>query len=147
MSVRVLALAAVVSVIAVSGCTKPKGSVTGTVTHKGKKVVWGGVTLVASDGVVYSGQINPDGTYTIPGVPSGDVKIAVTSPDPGGSTRGGRPVGGGFNEAGGAGPGAGATNLPPPGAWFALPDKYGDPLQSGLTGTVNGDTKLDITLP
>lgn len=143
---RVCMLAATIFLAALAGCEKSKVTVSGTVTHKGKKVVSGGVTLVASDGLTYSSQITPEGTYSIPGVPQGAVKFAVTSPNPAGTGRGGgggggKPGNGGLNEAGGGGPAPATTG------WFALPDKYGDLAQSGLSTTVSGDTKHDIDLP
>lgn len=120
------------------GCGPSKGTVSGKVTHKGKPVVWGSVSLIASDGVQYVGQITPEGTYTIPNVPSGSVKICVSSPNPDVSARG----------PGAAGDGGGdPTPKPKAGAWFALPEQYNDPQKSGLTGTVRGDTTIDVDLP
>jgi hypothetical protein len=140
--------------LAVGGCGPSTGTVTGKVTHKGKPVVWGTITMIASDNIPYSGSLNPDGTYSIVGVRGGPVKIGVMSPNPDGATRGSTPVGGrpGAGAAGDLGgkaaaPAQPAVALPAPGAWFALPDKYADPLQSGLTGTVQGDTVLNVDLP
>jgi hypothetical protein len=120
-----------------TGCSAQRATVTGKVSHAGKPVTSGGVTLIASDNIAYSGTINRDGTYTIPNVPSGPVKIGVTSPNSSGGSRG--KGGGGLTEAP---PGDGA-----PAGWFPLPDKCRDPLQSGLTGTVDGKTPLDINIP
>lgn len=137
-------IAPVALCVALAGCGPSKGTVSGKVTHKGKPVVWGSVTLIASDGVQYAGQITPEGTYTVPHVPGGAVKIAVASPNPDGTSRGGPAA-----ARGGSGDRSGeeARQMPPPGAWFALPEKYGDPAQSGLTGTVSGDTTIDLDLP
>ncbi len=127
-----------------AGCGPPKGTVSGKVTHKNKPVVWGTVTIIASDNVQYAAQITPEGTYSIPNVPGGPVKISLTSPNPDGNVRGGPAA-----TAGGAGDGGGGNTAPAikPGAWFAIPEKYSDPQKSGLTGTVRGDTTIDVDLP
>jgi hypothetical protein len=135
-----------VLVLAAAGCgsTTSKGTVSGKVTHKNKPVVWGTVTLIASDNKAYTGEITPEGTYSIPDVPGGPVKLCVTSPNPdAGKQRGGAGRGGaGDVEAGG---GAAGVSLPK-GAWFLIPEKYADPQRSGLTGTVHNDTTIDLKL-
>ncbi len=128
-----------------AGCGSQKGTVTGKVTHKNKPVVWGTVTLIASDNIAYSGQITPEGTFSIANVPGGPVKIGVTSPNPDGTNRGGPAA-----QRGGTGDGVGGSDPAPvikAGTWVALPEKYGDATKSGLTGTVNGDTAIDIDVP
>jgi hypothetical protein len=141
---RVVLLGALCLVLA-GGCGSRGGTVRGKVTRKGKPVVWGTVTLIGSDGVQYAGQLTPEGTYSIPGVPGGPVKIAVSSPNPDGSSRGGPAA---ANAGTGDGPAPEAlANRPPAGAWIRLPEKYSDPQKSGLTGTVNSDTVIDIDLP
>jgi|SRR5262245_37471704 len=130
-----------------AGCGPGKTEVKGKVTHNGKSVVYGSVTLIASDGIIYSGEIKEDGTFAIPGVPAGEAKIGVLSPnpkppetakatakdDPGGFSRGDR-----------RGP-------PPPEsivkAWFPIPARYGDPMTSGLTEKVTAGQPLNINLP
>lgn len=63
--------------LALLGCGKGTGSVTGRVAHKGKALAGGTVTLVSEGGIRVTGRINPDGTYKIDEVPVGIVKIAV----------------------------------------------------------------------
>lgn len=55
---------------------------TGSVSSGGRPVVYGTVTVVASDDRVYTAPIRADGTYRIPAVPPGPVRVAVSSPNP-----------------------------------------------------------------
>jgi hypothetical protein len=161
------ALGGLAVVLALSGCGGTT-SVSGKVTHDGKPVVWGGVTLVDSTGTYHQGDIKPNGTYQIDNVPTGPVKIGVTSPKPPEEKpgRGGKTAPGGNAAAGGGKGPAGQPEdprekflrdqgitpnqpppPPPPGAWFALPEKARDPMTSGLTGTVAAGKPLDIDVP
>jgi len=158
------------AVVGLSGCGG-NTSVSGKITHAGKPVVWGSVTLVDQAGEFHQGNIQPDGTYTIDSVPVGAVKIGVTSPKPAGESggKGGKtaPEGGG-GKTGPARGGVGGGGLedprskhqqepggtpnhappgPPAGAWFTIPDKVRDPMTSGLTGTVTPGKPLDIDIP
>jgi hypothetical protein len=127
---------------AVAGCAS-KGNVTGKVTHKGKPVASGSVTLIASDNLAYGTMISADGTYSIPNVPAGPVKIAVVSPNPGAATRGTAMKGSGIDDASG-GPDLAA---PAAGGWFEIPEKYADHQSSGLTATVRSPvTMIDLNL-
>jgi hypothetical protein len=67
----------VVLAFVITGCARPTGSVSGTVTYKGTRLPYGRVTLVCADGSVVSGKIDSDGTYTIPQAPAGPAKVAV----------------------------------------------------------------------
>ncbi|HJZ92707.1 MAG TPA: carboxypeptidase-like regulatory domain-containing protein [Gemmataceae bacterium] len=129
-----------------AGCGPSKTEVTGKVSHNGKPVVYGSVTLIGSDGIVYSGQIKEDGTFVIPGVPTGPVKIGVLSPNPKPPEAGKASAKddlGGFSRG---------DRRPPPlpesvvRAWFPIPEKYGDPMTSGLTETVSRGQPLNINL-
>jgi len=129
-----------------AGCAPSKTPVKGTVKFNGKPVVYGSVTLVASDGIIYTGEIKEDGTFTIPDVPSGNAKVGVLSPNPTPAT--GANVGGKGLDPGLA---RGDRRAPPPPesvikAWFPIPDKYGDPLTSGLTEEVKSGKDLAIDL-
>src|SRR4029077_6705571 len=68
--------------LAITGCGAGTGDVTGTVTYQGKTVASGTVLIVGSDSLPYYGNIQDDGTYTVPKVPTGPAKIAVLSPGP-----------------------------------------------------------------
>jgi hypothetical protein len=140
---RTASLVALGLLVLGSGGCKSKGTVSGKVAHKGKPVIWGTVTIIGSDKIQYAGQITPEGTYTVPDVPGGPVKIAVSSPNPDGTSRGGPAAQRGGDLAG--------AEPPPPviksGGWFPIPDKYSNPETSGLTGTVNADTVINLDLP
>jgi len=60
-----------------SGCAPPTGSISGTVTYKGKSLPYGRVTFVCADGTVVSGKIDSDGTYSISQAPSGPARVAI----------------------------------------------------------------------
>src|SRR5829696_1649234 len=64
-------------VAGLAGCGGGKADVTGKVTHQGKAVVSGSVVVRGPDGIDVPGTIQRDGTYTVQGVASGAVKIAV----------------------------------------------------------------------
>lgn len=113
--------------VGLAGCGPSTATVSGTVAHNGKKVVWGGVALVAADGSAHSAEIGRDGTFRIPNVPTGPAKVSVTSPDP-------------YPE-GKKGKYEGRYKPPadlPDGAWFPLPAKFADPNTCGLTVQVGG---------
>ena len=146
--IRLLIVSSLLATIV--GC-ETKTSVSGKVTYQGAPVTAGSVTLVASSGNVYTGNLNPDGTFTIPDVPTGDVQVAVVGANAAGGNkpppaRGAGPVG-----AKGVGRGEGAGNpeaLPPPpvATGPVLPKQYGDPRTSGLTAKVKAGEPLNIDL-
>lgn len=70
------------ALLGATGCGNATADVAGRVTHRGKTVVCGSVTLVGPDGMTKSGRINPDGTYSVLGVGAGTVRVAVVSDDP-----------------------------------------------------------------
>jgi len=116
----VLALA---SLVWAAGCggSKGKNEVTGKVTLDGQPVV-GNVVFVGSDGKEVMALIRPDGTYTIPEPPMGEVKIKV------------------IGLVGLAPPGQGSAAAPAAGAGasgVAPPEKYAS-ADNGLTFNVTG---------
>lgn len=127
--------------ICAPGCGPSAGKVTGKVTFQHKAVVWGTVSAIGSDGIQYAGQIQPDGTYVIDRVAGGPATFCVSSPNPYGQNRGkGR---GGIGDGGNA---TAPTSTVLQGAWFAIPEKYGDPQTSDLKGAVQSDTVIDLVL-
>ena len=94
----------------------------------------GTVLLLASDGQAYHGQIGPDGRFTIPEVPRGEARVAVTSLAEGPHSGGG--IGGG---------GASRVGVQAP-MQSRIPMHYGDFAQSGLTATIADDTALNLDL-
>jgi hypothetical protein len=125
------------------GCQRT-GTVTGKVTHQGKPVVSGTVSIIGSDDIQYTGQISPEGTYAVTDVPNGPVKILVSSPNPHAS----RPeqtnpiaIGDGGQVRSNSGP------EPPAELWFPIPPEYAELDKSTLTGTVSSATTIDLDLP
>jgi hypothetical protein len=146
-ALRLLALAAVLA----AGCNST-ADITGKVTYKGAPLSGGSLTLVASDGNVFSAQLLSDGTFTITGVPTGDAKIAVVGGSPGAGVKQ-PPAGRGGPRAAAAGRGGPKENSeaappepagPPPGP--VLPSQYGDPNSSGLTVKVKAGQPINIDL-
>src|SRR5262245_13565118 len=138
------ACACALGLLALAGCGSGKGTVSGTVAYNGKKLTSGTVSVIASDGIQYAAQITTDGKYSIPNVPSGPVKITVSSPNPDDAIRGGPAAARGKGAAAQGDLGGGDQPLPPrdpipPGSWMAIPEKYSDLEKSGLTGNVRGD--------
>lgn len=154
MNLRVLARARVALVLPllglIAGCGGT-GTVSGTVSSKsaGKNLVTGTVMMMTADGTAHYSPINTDGTYQITRVRSGPVRVTVSSPDPNANATSGR----GGEEAGGmpgkpTRGGAAAATATPTEGWFAIPEKYGDVNQSGLTFEVKkGTNTFDIELP
>ncbi len=57
-------------------------TVAGRVTFQGRPVIWGSIILVGADGRSAVGRIEPDGSFTVTNVPTGEVGVAIISPDP-----------------------------------------------------------------
>ncbi len=104
-----------------SGCGGP-GDLSGTVTYKGKPLSTGTVNVVGGDGIICSGIIQDDGTFTVTGLVPGKVQIAVTSINPAKQKSIAKPKSG--MEVAPKGDGS---------KWFAIPEQYADFERSGLT--------------
>ncbi len=132
-----------------AGCSKPTGTVSGTVTYKGQKLKGGQVVFTPSSdsGYPVSAEIKEDGTYTIEKCPTGPVKISVETSylrPPAGT------VGARNNAPKELPPNAGykppdvQNNLA---RYTEIPDKYENASTSGLTYTVtSGPQTHDIPL-
>src|SRR5829696_2544152 len=134
-------------VAGLAGCGGGKADVTGKVTHQGKAVVSGTVVIRGPDGIDVPGTIQRDGTYTVQGVASGAVKIAVISRDPTAHAkqRADRAAAK-RREAGKTG--SAAEVAPEVIPWFPLPAKYESADTSELTTTLTtGSNQFDIALP
>jgi hypothetical protein len=137
------------SVLVFVGCSGGKGEVSGQVKFKGEPLPSGRVTFACQTGTkeVLSSEIL-NGRYTISGVPVGPVKIMVeTFPPPAASTPPPTKIPGGIppNIKGMPEPG---TPLPAPGKYVAIPQRYSNLGQSGLSYTVtsSGQQEHDILL-
>jgi hypothetical protein len=141
---RVIVFAA--GLAAAAGCGVPRADVTGTVSCRGRPVVYGTVSVIGQDQMTYYGTIRLDGTFTVPGVPTGVAKVGVYSPDPYFEPPIPPAVKAKVEEARRAA-GVEVAPRPPKGQWFRLAPKYADPLTSGLTVTVDGQpTVVDLRL-
>src|SRR5215471_16423530 len=94
--------------LALTGCAG-EGDVSGVVKYKGAPLKMGLVAFY-QDNKVWSGPLNPDGSFTVRKVRTGTAKITVVTPVP-----------------------IGMPGLPALKDIVAVPAKYGDPEQSGLT--------------
>jgi hypothetical protein len=130
---RALVVAALLALAA--GCGG-RGDVSGKVTYQGKTLVWGTVQFEGSDGALVQGNINPDGTYLVRGVATGQAKVAVSSINPSSADFQPRVA-----------PGRPAPPRPEVKGWFPIPKKYDTPYQSGLTYLIkSGSNPIDIQL-
>ena len=57
------------------GCGPSKGDITGTVYYVKKPLKIGTVQFTASDGAVMAAQIQPNGSYSVKNLPTGDAKV------------------------------------------------------------------------
>jgi hypothetical protein len=144
---HVLAACLAPAVLAAAGCgDTPKADVSGVVKFKGRPVVWGTVTVIASDQMAYHGSIHPDGKYTVKDVPIGPATVAVASADPYTKrlVKAEREA-----ELAAKRKEAGMEDLPPPpkGMWVPLPARYANPRASELSCDVaQPETAFDIAL-
>jgi hypothetical protein len=137
--------AVLLGALALTGCGSGTTDLTGKVTYQGKTVVYGSVVVIDSSGAPKSGTIQPDGTYRVSGVRTGAVKVAVSSPPPPGSQPAAKPD---PRDADDKPPAPPVPPAPPEVIknWFQLPNKYGDPNQSGLTGDAKSGQSFDLDL-
>jgi hypothetical protein len=129
-------LALALLTLAAVGCGG-RGDVSGKVSYKGKALVFGTVQFEASDKTIKQANIAQDGSYSIPGVPVGEAKVAVSSDNPRSSAfqplqREGMPP---------------PPPLPEVKGWFPIPPGYQDLSKPKLTYTVkSGKNTYDIDL-
>jgi hypothetical protein len=131
-----------------AGCGGGTGDVTGRVSYKGKPVASGSVVLIGSDGMPRYSHIRPDGTYRFAGVPAGEAKLGVNSPNPVPDPRK-VALAGGAGQRGGRSQADPITSAPTsdPRLWFPIPRAVGDPATSHLgTAIRRGTNTHDIEL-
>jgi hypothetical protein len=104
--------------------------------------------IVGADNRPYNGKINPDGTYSVTGIPVGQAKIAVLSPNPDPKVPEPKEIGGKKKPLGPEGtPQNDPKKKDDKVKWFEIPDRYGDADKSGLTFTIQeGANTYPITL-
>jgi hypothetical protein len=139
-----------VAVSCLAGCGKNVSEVSGKITYLEQPLNYGFVIFVDEDNQSVQTKINPDGSYTVSGVPYGLVKVAVTSPDPSKLLQAGK-----LKAAGGGQANKFKKDLPertlPPGVelekWFEIPNKYRDYSASGISVMISSPTtQFDISL-
>src|SRR5688500_13514210 len=74
-----MGLLLLVCLLGPAGCGPRTAAVSGKVAYRGKRLPAGRITFLGADGRVANGQINPDGTYQVQGVPVGEATITVSS--------------------------------------------------------------------
>jgi hypothetical protein len=127
-------------VLAAFGCGSGTGQVTGKVTYKGQPLPSGTVLFHGPARRIDHAVIASDGTYTIPDVPVGPVKIAVKSHSK---------LPPGMFKAAGKAPYVQPLpkELPPEAKFIPIPERYSDPDRSGLECLVQGGRQThDLTL-
>jgi hypothetical protein len=68
----------VCGVVALVGCSRPTGTISGKVTYKGEPVKIGNISFVSTEGqTTVSAILAEDGTYTIPTISVGSCKVCV----------------------------------------------------------------------
>lgn len=131
-----------VSIFAASGCSEPKGNVSGVVKFDGSPLPSGKITFICEGGdkPVFSSDIR-DGRYEIKGMPVGAAKITVATYKPSAPVE--RPPGLGPTTR----PGTDETSKAPPAKFVEIPSRYGRADSSNLDYTVKpGDQEHEIPL-
>jgi hypothetical protein len=124
-----------------AGCGKPKGSVSGKVTFKGKPLTAGFVIFTPEKGPAVNASINSEGKYKAENVPVGTAKISVRTDAVTDSES--------FKMVKNPKDPKEMRKLKPQSTGPKIPwnSKYNDPEQSGLTYTVQeGPQEHDIDL-
>ncbi|MBY0458293.1 MAG: hypothetical protein K2V38_13210, partial [Gemmataceae bacterium] len=73
------ALTAVAGVLCGCGGDVPRGTVHGTIKLQGKPLTGAPVIFLASDNQTHTVEVKEDGTYTVPGVAYGRVRVSIQS--------------------------------------------------------------------
>ncbi|QJX00440.1 carboxypeptidase-like regulatory domain-containing protein [Frigoriglobus tundricola] len=124
------------------GCASRTSTVGGTVTFRGRPVAGGSVVVYCADKQIARGIIGPDGTYTIPNVPSGTAIVTVQAPSrvpEGLQLKQNLPP----SYGGPIAPAVGTAGAPR----VAIPPRYALPEESGLSVSVDrGQVTYDIDL-
>jgi hypothetical protein len=120
---RSLLVLAASAAFAASGCGRDTGSITGEVKYNGQLLPIGDIAFLSQEGdrqVRHADII--DGKYSIPSIPVGQAKVIVTTWQP--QPRKGSPP-------------------PPVPKAILIPERYGNPDQSGLTYEVKAGSQTN----
>jgi hypothetical protein len=133
----------VLGVLAGAGCGPATGTISGKVKYNGQPLTVGvhTVTFLSVDGSVHSCGVEPDGSYTLRGVPAGRVRITIQSfPSP-------QQLLMAPGEDGRMKSVTGSEAPARPGVGPGVPGRYKNPDQSGLRYDVKrGSQTFDIEL-
>ncbi|MBM4069309.1 MAG: carboxypeptidase regulatory-like domain-containing protein [Planctomycetes bacterium] len=76
---RCVTVAMFIAALAVAGCGKSSGSLSGNVSYQGKPVTGGVMLLVDAKGRNFPASLNADGTYKCPEIPPGDYTVTINT--------------------------------------------------------------------
>jgi hypothetical protein len=124
--------------IVMSGCGGGTSTISGTVSYDGKLLKGGNLTFVSDGKPSVGTTINKDGTYTAKSVPSGKVTIAVETESLNPGRRGGMAY---KPPPGQQAPAGLASKEDTADRFVAIPPKYADPAESGLSLEVKGGSQ------
>jgi hypothetical protein len=124
--------------LGLSGCSPATGSLSGKVSYNGTLLKGGSVTFVGPPGKPSAvANINEDGTYTVAGAPTGEVKVCVDTEM---LNPAGRKNARSYEPPPGMVPPGGLNNKDSsdPKRYMAIPPEYASPDKTTLTLTVKG---------
>ncbi len=139
--------------VTAAGCGSPKGTVSGKVTFKGQPLPGGTISFVPEKGGAVTADIQEDGSFTAPNVPTGPAKITVETMSVRPQAESGvKPM---TPPPDAIPPGIDPKNLPPAmraktqeKKFVPIPEGYGDPEKSELTYTVKSGKQVhNVDLP
>lgn len=137
-------LGACALVAGAAGCSGSKASATGKVMYDGRQVKSGTVIFYGADGVGVPAVLDSEGVYRVEGLPTGTVKVAVSSPSPAETATALNATGRGPAGPLGKNP-KDPKDQPKDPNWFLIPPKYGAPGTSGITLPLKaGPNEADI---
>ncbi len=124
------------------GCSKANpnapAKVSGTLTYKGQPIKAGTLAFHTPEGVSYSGQISPDGTYSGTDLPTGELIVTVETEHLNPSKKaGGAEMERRMKMMGQQKPPAGMPTSTPEEYYIKIPSKYANPKTSPLTVTLS----------
>lgn len=131
------AIAACLALASLTGCggDSGKATISGKVTYKGAPVTGGTLTLYAESGTPYPVNINPNGTFNVSDVPTGQRTVSISTDNVQTNQGYTMPPGVTPPKDSPAPPQIDTSTLPKK---VDIPAKYKDPKTSGLTWDIKG---------